>query len=301
MSEPRNSRIIIGWLFESLWILLQIIGIILFIPLPAFRKGQRGSVVIVTDLLTSPLFYLKIRSNLKNQGYSVYVFVNFNPFRSIKKSARLLSGYIEKQNLKHCVILGHGVGGLLPLALPDEGRQRAYYLLGLGTPFHGTTLTQHLGFIPSLRDITPRSEFLLLHRMNALLFNEFSPFSAWNDEWIWPNSLTRFGQGRDLILDYPGRLNLILHSENLHSAIEFLNHSHPTTAAEQAHLSLLTPPTTADSQLATSKVATKETVKQTALKQAQPKKIEKKSLKKATPINPKLIVQKKKKKVNTKK
>lgn len=297
MSEPRNSRIVIGWLFESFFVLLQILSLIFYIPLLPFRKGQRGSVVIVTDLLTSPLFYLKIRSNLKKQGYSVYLFVNFNPFRSIKKSARLLSGFIEKHNLKHCVILGHGVGGLLPLALPDEGRQRAYYLLGLGTPFHGTTLTRHLGFIPSLRDITPRSEFLLLHRMNALLFNEFSPFSAWNDEWIWPNSLTRFGQGRDLILDYPGRLNLILHSENLHSVIEFLNHSHPTTAAEQAHLNLLTPPTIADSQLKTSKVATKET----ALKQTQSNKIEKKSIKKATPINSKAVTQSKKKKVNTKK
>ncbi|MBW7858260.1 MAG: hypothetical protein H3C43_08210 [Leptonema sp. (in: Bacteria)] len=271
MTEPRKSRIILGWLVESLWILLQIIGIILYIPLPAFRKGQRGSIVIVSDLLTSPLFYLKIRSALKKQGYSVYVFVNFNPFRSIKRSARQLAQFIEKESLKHCVIMGHGVGGLLPLALPDEGRKRAYYLLGLGTPFHGTTLTQHLGFVAALRDITPRSEFLLLHRMNALLFNEFSPFSAWNDEWIWPNSLTRFGQGRDLILDYPGRLNLVLHSESLHSIIDFLNHSHPTTAAEKAQLSLLKPAlqasssTDTESNLKTAKepvqVASKKTAK----------------------------------------
>lgn len=238
MSEPQRNRILQGWLLEALWILLQIVGMILFIPLPAHRTGRRGRILIVTDLFTSPLFYVFLRSALIKQGYAVYFYYNFSPFRSLKESARRLSRHIEKEGLNRCVLLGHGVGGLLPLALPDEGRKRVYHLLGLGTPFHGTTLVRHLSFIPSFRDVTSRSDFLLVHRMNALLFDDFSPFSAWSDEWIVPGSLSRFGQGRDLIVDFPGRLNLVISGENVQAVVDFLGHSHPTTAVEKAQIDM---------------------------------------------------------------
>lgn len=232
MSEPQRNRILLGWALEAVWILLQLLGMILYIPLPAYRNGRRGNVLIVTDLLTSPLFYLLLRSVLIKEGYSVYFYINFNPFRSLKESARRLAQHIEKEGIQRCVLIGHGIGGLLPLALPDEGRKHVYHLLGLGTPFHGTTLFRHLSFIPSFRDVTPRSEYLLIHRMNALLFDDFSPFSAWLDEWIVPASLSRFGQGRDLIVDFPGRMNLVLSPENVRTVVEFLSSSHPLESGQ---------------------------------------------------------------------
>ncbi len=270
MSEPQRNRILQGWLLESLWMLLQIIAILFFIPLPAYRKGRRGHVLIVTDLLTSPLFYIFLRSSLIRQGYSVYFFYNFNPFRSLKDSARQLSRLIEKEGLQRCVLIGHGIGGLLPLALPDEGRKRVYHLLGLGSPYHGTTLFRYLGFIPALRDSTARSDFLLAHRMNALLFDAFSPFSAWSDQWIVPDSLCRFGQGRDLVLDYPGRLNLVLFTDNIQALTEFLGHSHPTTAVEQAQLDLSREATEAALKSAAKKQpqAARRTAKKKATKKA---------------------------------
>ena len=90
-----------------------------------------------------------------------------------------------------------------------------------------TQVLNWLPFIPSFHDMTPGSEYLLINRMNALLFPSFSPFVPWRDEWIFPANLARFGQGRDLILDWPGRLNLLFSADVAETVIEHLNREHP--------------------------------------------------------------------------
>lgn len=234
MSAPNSNRILRGWLQEAIWVLLQIVTLILFIPLPAYRRGKRGTVFLISDLLTAPLFYIPLRSLLIRHGYSVIFVSNFSPLRDLKKSARRLSRIIEAEGSQRCILIGHGVGAVLPLALPDEGRKRVHYLLGLGGCYHGTTLFRNLSFVPALGDVVARSNFLLTHRMNALLFDDFYPFSAWSDEWIVPGTLNRFGQGKDLILDFPGRMNLLLFPDTLRAVVEFLDQSHPAVSSRPA-------------------------------------------------------------------
>lgn len=277
MSAPNSNRILRGWLQEALWVLLQIVTLILFIPLPAYRRGRRGTVFLVSDLLTSPLFYIPLRSLLIRHGYSVIFVANFNPLRDLKKSARRLSRIIEEEGARRCILVGHGVGAVLPLALPDEGRKRVHYLLGLGGCYHGTTLFRHLAFAPALRDIVARSSFLLTHRMNALLFDDFYPFSAWSDEWIVPNTLNRFGQGKDLILDFPGRLNLLLYPDTLRSVVEFLDQSHPPVTTPSATPAFARPTQTATTATTTTAVAAPVTRPSRAGAPPQPKRAAKKS------------------------
>lgn len=229
--QPSKLRLVTSWLLEGIWSLFQIIGLLLPVPLPSYRKGGRGSVIIVTDLLTTPLFYLPLRSAFKNSGFSVYTYAIMNPFRDSHYHAKKLSKYLAKENVSEAILVCHGAGALSCLALPDHGRQRCKYLLTLGSPLNGSRIFSVLEFIPAFGDMIPGSSFLLLNRMNALLFPFFSPFSAWKDQWIYPSNLARFGQGRDLIVDIPGRLNLILSGENRRTYLEQLAHDMPEQLA----------------------------------------------------------------------
>ncbi|MCB1169620.1 MAG: hypothetical protein KDK25_04770 [Leptospiraceae bacterium] len=227
MEPVSRLRLILGWTLETLLLLLQLIFLLLPFPLPAFKRGRRGTIIIVTDLLTSPLFYFLLMQRLKKNGYSVYIHSCFNPLKGFRVHARTLSANLEKWNVHQATLLCHGAGGLASLGLPDPGRQRIKYLVTMGAPFHGTTLLNWLPFIPAFHDITPGSEYLLINRMNALLFPSFSPFVPWRDEWIVPGNLARFGQGRDLILDWPGRMNLLFSRDVGETIIEHMNREHP--------------------------------------------------------------------------
>ncbi len=239
MEPVSRLRLFLGWSLEVLLLLLQLIFVFLPIPLPSYRRGRRGTVIIVTDILTSPLFYFLLARRLKKNGYSVFVHSCYNPLKGFRVHARTLSANLEKWNVRQATLLCHGAGGLASLGLPDPGRQRIQYLVTLGAPFHGTTLLNWLPFVPAFHDLTPGSEYLLINRMNALLFPSFSPFVPWRDEWIVPSGLARFGQGRDLILDWPGRLNLLFSEDVGDTVIEHLNreHPYPVTATHMAQQS----------------------------------------------------------------
>ena len=236
MEPVSRLRLFLGWTVEVLLLLLQILFLILPIPLPSYRRGRRGTIIIVTDLLTSPLFYFLLASRLKKNGYSVFIHSCFNPLKGFRLHARSLSANLEKWGVTQATLLCHGAGGLASLGLPDPGRQRIRYLVTLGSPFHGTTVLNWLPFIPAFHDLTPGSEYLLINRMNALLFPGFSPFVPWRDEWIVPSGLARFGQGRDLVLDWPGRMNLLFSADVAETIVDQLNreHPYPITATQMA-------------------------------------------------------------------
>jgi hypothetical protein len=227
MNHPSRKKVIISWILEGIFLILQLITAILFIPIPKYTKGNRGTIVFITDLLTSPLFYLLIRYYFTKEGYNIYFFYCYNPFKSMQLHSKKLSEFLLKIPHQKLTMIAHGSGGLVPLALSDEARKKIHRLITLDTPFWGSQIYHSLKFIKSFNDLLPRSDFLLTFKMNALLYDEFYPFVAWQDEWIIPENLIKFGQGRDIILDIPGRLNLILHLENIQTLIQFCNQFFP--------------------------------------------------------------------------
>ncbi len=222
MNYPSTKKIILSWVLESILILLQFITFFLFIPLPKYKKENKGTILIITDILTPPFFYLLLRFHLQKKGFNIYFFYCYNPFKKLLIQSKKLSNFILKQNETNITIIGHGFGGLLPLSINDEARKKIRRIITLDTPFWGTQLANYLKFLPAFKDILPRSEYLITYKMNVLLYEEFYPFVAWQDQWIFPENLLKFGQGRDIIMDIPGRLNLILHIENVQTLIQFL-------------------------------------------------------------------------------
>ncbi len=226
MNQPSREKIILSWILEVLFLILQLFTFFLFIPIPKFNKGNKGTILLITDLFTSPLLYLLIRYYFIKENYNIYFFYCYNPFSSLTVQSQKLTQFLLKLPEKNITIIGHGAGGLLPLSISDEARKKIKRLITLDTPFWGTQLFSKLSFIKAFKDMLPRSEFLISYKMNALLYEEFSPIISWQDEWIIPENLLKFGQGRDIILDIPGRLNLILHLENIKTLIQFLNQLH---------------------------------------------------------------------------
>ena len=48
MEPVSRLRLFLGWTLEVLLLFLQLIFVILPIPLPSFRRGRRGTIIIVT-------------------------------------------------------------------------------------------------------------------------------------------------------------------------------------------------------------------------------------------------------------
>lgn len=226
MNQPSRKKLILSWILEGVFLLIQIITIILFIPLPNNKKGEKNTIVIITDVLTSPILYLIFYLYLVKNHYKVYLFYSFNPFKNINSHSKKLSKYLLKIPENNLTLIGHGSGGLIPLSISDEARKKVKKFVTLGTTFWGTQVFSWIDFIPFFKDLLPRSEYLITYRMNSLLYEEFYPFIPWIDEWVIPNTLQKFGQGRDIILDIPGRLNLILHLENIKTYIQFFDQIH---------------------------------------------------------------------------
>lgn len=217
MPHLSKLRIFLGWVKEFLYLLLIPLH---FLPGLFFRyRGRAGdhetTFIIVADLFCQPLYYSHLRRALLKSGFSVIVAKTGSAFSSLHDHARNLSRLLADYDVEKGVLIGHGMGSLVALALPDAGRQRIEHLVSVGTPFHGSRLFLYGAFIPAIRDMAVGSNFLLFNRMNALLFSSFTPFIAWQDEWIVPFNLAHFGQGRDLIFDQVGHFNLVRSKENV--------------------------------------------------------------------------------------
>lgn len=224
MPPVSHFRAFLGWLKEFLWFILIFfynLGNLLFRPGPL--GGKRRPIIIVADFFCPPLYYLPLRRALSRAGFPVYLAKPGHIFRPLREQGRRLSRMLEDWKIEEGILLTHGAGGLAALSLSDASRQRIEHLISLGTPFHGSRLFLWTPYIPALRDTAVGSDYLLINRMNALLFTSFTPFIAWQDEWIVPFTLARFGQGRDLVFDQVGRYNLVRSRENIATLVDFIS------------------------------------------------------------------------------
>jgi len=263
MPPVTSLQIIIGWIREIFLILFVILIYIpgLFLRFKKTETGHRKQIVIASDFgCTGPLYYF-LRKRFMEAGFPVFLFSGHRVWKDIRTTARDLAIELEEWNIQDGILIGHGMGSLVAIALPDSARRRISHLISLGSPFHGTRLLIKLGFVPAFRDMSVGSEFLLLNRMNALLFPSFTPFIAWKDQWIVPGTLANFGQGRDLIFDRLGHYMLVFDKGNIETLLEFVDseYSEPKTAVEMAQKKIpATKPAPASKKKATKKKAAKK-------------------------------------------
>lgn len=234
MSAVPRTRLIFSWILEAVWFILYLLQLpLLIVPRWVHRGRRKEPVLILADFGCSVFFYFRLKNALKKRGFSVTV-LSTGHFSSLTVQARRLAVLLENMQAAKAILIAPGKSGLVALALPDSGRRRIEHLVTLGAPFHGSRVHLALAFIPAFRDMVVGSEFLLLHRMNALLFPGFSPFMAYRDQWIYPANLAQFGQGRDLILDRAGHWNLCLDGENVDTIASHIDQSHPVPAPPPA-------------------------------------------------------------------
>lgn len=234
MSVVPRTRLILSWIMEGFWFILYLLQLpLIIVPRWAHKGRRKEKVLILADFGCSVFFYFRLKQALARRGFSAAV-ISTGHLSSLSVQARKLAGLLDELQVQKAVLIAPGKSGLVALALPDSGRRRIEHLVTLGAPFHGSRIHLPLAFIPAFRDMVVGSEFLLLHRMNALLFPGFSPFMAFRDEWIYPANLAQFGQGRDLILDRAGHWNLVLDGENVDTIVSHLDAMHPEPAQAPA-------------------------------------------------------------------
>lgn len=99
---------------------------------------------------------------LESKGYNAYL-VNF-PLRkgSFEDSAKELSQYLEKHNLRNVTLVGISSGALTSLVYLQEydGWRRVDKFVSVGAPFKGTWLALILSFVYSGRELLPVSPLI---------------------------------------------------------------------------------------------------------------------------------------------
>ncbi|MCE9597613.1 MAG: hypothetical protein K8S54_06555 [Spirochaetia bacterium] len=227
MAAVSGTRITLSWIQETFWFIFLIVQLpFLFLSKWVAGGQRRERILILTDHACSPLFYFGLRTALRRRGFPVTV-LGIGQFSSLTSQARNLARLLEELDIQKGIFIAHGKSGLAALALPDSARRRVQHLITLGTAFHGSRVFLPLAMVPAFGDMAVGSDFLLHHRMNTLLFPQFSPFCAYQDQLIYPGTLGHFGQGRDLILDRSGHWNLVLDAENIDTIVQHVLQSHP--------------------------------------------------------------------------
>jgi hypothetical protein len=214
MSAQFQFRHFAGIIVESCYLLLFILQAPLYplLRLLPFRpvQGQRNRpVIIAPDFLVSPPFYAKLRRELIRKKFTVLYFRGGSILQGAKEVSLNLASFLERYNVRHGILIAHGTSAPMALSLPDRARRRIDHLVSLGTAFNGSERFRRFGWIPYLHDFLPGCEFIRNYRIHTMIFDHFSPFSAWRNEWIRPGKYARYGEGRDLIFDEPGHYNLI--------------------------------------------------------------------------------------------
>jgi len=152
MHKFKNSENILGLYFiygiisEILYLLIFIFTIPLgyVFTLTGVNKNatRKSPVVLINGFLNQNLLYYFLKRHLEKEGYKVYM-ANLGLFNTdIKRRAKLLSEYIDKNRLWRITLIGASMGGLIGFHYLQElnGWTRTNKFIAIGTPFKGSYL-----------------------------------------------------------------------------------------------------------------------------------------------------------------
>lgn len=121
--------------------------------------GNGPKIVIVERWLSINIRHIYWKYFLESRGYNAHL-VNFPLSEgNFEGSARSLSQYLEKHNLKDITLVGISSGALTSLLYLQEcnGWERVDKFIAVGAPFKGTWMALFLSFAYSGRELLPNS------------------------------------------------------------------------------------------------------------------------------------------------
>lgn len=210
-----------NFLYMVYYIVLEIITIIKFHILGLFLKpdskwkvGSKNDVLLVHGFGGNFTFLLYIAQKLNSLGYKIHVITNTHMLGTAKNEARIVSEYIQKNNLSNFILIGHSKGGIVLKYLLETNQavqNNCKLFISICSPFNGTVFAYLSLF--NLVELTPRSSLIKTFVSTQKSKVKHINFYARLDELVIPN--------KNAILDSPNteniRVNVIGHTNILQS------------------------------------------------------------------------------------
>lgn len=115
-------------------------------------KDGLNPIIILPGYLVRWAFMKNIADAVSSLGHSVYVVRELkNNTKNVADSAKIVSDFIEKNNLKNVVIVGRSKGGLIGkyILVHFNKENRVKGMIAIATPFYGSKLANYYKFIKS--------------------------------------------------------------------------------------------------------------------------------------------------------
>ncbi len=182
----------------------------LLIRLPHVKDGENTPVVLVSGYMGKSWEWYKLRKNLAQKGYPVYIFTHRFQIGNLVSKSRALEEFLIKNAITKCYIVSHSMGGLITTGLGYRGRDRIKKAISLGTPFQGAPLARLLPASIALWQMRPGTSFMNSAAYGFNTFSNHQSIFAKYDYAMGKASAARLGRFDDILLPEFGHLNLIM-------------------------------------------------------------------------------------------
>ena len=119
--------------------------------------GGERPVVIIPGIYETWQFLRPVVDALHQAGHPVRVVTLLQNNRMpVDRAARLVAGYLEREDLNDVAIVAHSKGGLIGklLMMQPDARDRVHSMVAICTPFSGSRYARFM-LLPSLRAFSP--------------------------------------------------------------------------------------------------------------------------------------------------
>lgn len=201
---------------------LHKIGLLHPSPPSHWKKGEKGTVVLLPGFGEPWTFLQTIAEDLNKLGYAIHVIqkLTYN-FRSLATSVDLLKEHIEKQGLKNVILLSHSKGGLVAKQYMDTFTDNNVSLsISIATPYHGTPLA-HI-WIFSLKELIPNSQTIKQILYNTKNNHKILNIYAKIDNIIGSSKKPILPRAENVMIDVTGHTKILEDKQTLTSIRRFL-------------------------------------------------------------------------------
>lgn len=190
-------------------------------------------ILFIHGVFQNPAAFAWLKNRLAWAGYRHFREIHLFPsIRPIPVNAERVARKVEQMRREYDVpavnIVAHSMGGILARYFIQlmKGDRHVRYLITLGTPHQGTTLSR-LAVSPYLKELSPQSE--TLRRLNASappVFSQGVAISGSLDLFVRPLERARWEGVRNIQLDGVGHAGLLFSRRVANIIISYLGGSY---------------------------------------------------------------------------
>ena len=185
--------------------------------------GEKRPVVLVPGFLGRGIAFEPMGKALSKAGHPVFVADLGYGVGCIEQKGALLREEMEQWGVEEPVVVGHSMGGLIALSMPEETLDEVHHFVTLGTTFHGAVLSYLFPMFPAARQLNPKSKVIegLIDRAQSQ--PNLTPIVGRWDEIALPRQACMLDDQRAEVCEVGGHARLITDRRVFEVVLELLD------------------------------------------------------------------------------